>query len=83
MNIDVDVDAEDLYEGLSHKERQYLVEWLIEDGYINENQTIGYTNSSPLEIIYLEHIDKLRQGYYQLSKEEQEILAILAKKVVI
>jgi hypothetical protein len=80
VTADVDIDIDDFYRELSSREKQDLVDWLKEDGYlvgrIAEYDTLG----TPMQDMFNENINKIKNSYYQLTNEEIELIEKLAKK---
>ncbi len=82
MTVDADVCIyiDEFYDELGSGEKEQLVEWLKEDGYlvgrINEYDTPG----TPMQDMFNENINKIKNSYYQLTNEEIELIEKLAKK---
>ena len=80
VTADVDIDIDDFYRELSSREKQDLVEWLKEDGYlvgrIAEYDTLG----TPMQDMFNENMNKIAASYHLLTNEEIELIEKLAKK---
>ena len=81
--INVDIDLEDVYNDLTTYEKSYLVDWLKEDGYIEELKT----NESPSSENYkdddwVETIQKLAKNRHQLTFEEEELIKEISKRLI-
>jgi hypothetical protein len=74
--VTVDVDLGDVYNDSSKGEKRDLVEWLIEDGYINQQNTPKLLTNESFNVA----CDKLASAYYRMSKEDEEIILNLSKK---
>jgi len=83
--VSVDVDLDDVLNGLSSRETQKLVDDLYEDGYYQsklEAKMDDDNNSaiSPNEQLFRAEISKLRLNYLNLSNSEIEILMAISKR---
>jgi hypothetical protein len=80
VTADVDIDIDDFYRELSSREKQDLVEWLKEDGYLVGRIAEYDTPGTPMQDMFNENINKIKNSYYQLTNEEIELIEKLAKK---
>jgi len=80
---DIVINNEEFYEAMDDADVDEFIEWMFRDGHIDKRFFSKPTDRSVMEETYIDSLNKLRQGYYQLSKEDQEIVNLLAKKVVI
>ena len=80
VTADVDIDIDDFYRELSSREKQDLVEWLKEDGYLTNRDTELDEPGTALQDMFNENINKIKNSYYQLTNEEIELIEKLAKK---
>lgn len=78
--ITVDVDLDDVYSELRDREKQYLVDWLKEDGYLTKRDTEYTKPTSALQELYEENLEKIKNAYFQISKEDFELINQIAKK---
>ena len=81
--IRVDIDLDEVYDDLSSSEKNSLVDWLKEDGYIEGPET----NDSPPSETYkdgdwVETIQKLAKNRHQLTLEEEELIKSISNKLV-
>jgi hypothetical protein len=82
MNIDLD----EIIDGLSSYEKQELVDELYQDGFYQkelEKQIEGfydYDNASLNEQMFREQLDKISSNYLSLTNEEQEIILKISKR---
>lgn len=76
--IYVNVDLDEVYSDLSSSEKRELVDWLTDDGYINEPE--HHTDNS----LHNEDFDfacrQLSASYYRLTPEEESIIIAIVKK---
>ena len=56
------------------------IEWLKEDGYLIQRDTEYEENTHPLQDIFNESIDKIKNSYHLISSEERELIESIAKK---
>ena len=77
----VDVDVDEFISACSKREIKEIINSLIEDGHISPtaakqpNDNLGF-----LESLFFEKMEKLKEKYYRLSKEDESILEDLFKK---
>jgi hypothetical protein len=82
MNIDLD----EIIDGLSSYEKQELVDELYQDGFYQkelEKQIEGfydYDNASLNEQMFREQLAKISSNYLSLTNEEQEIILKISKR---
>jgi hypothetical protein len=82
MNIDLD----EIIDGLSSYEKQELVDELYQDGFYQkelEKQIEGfydYDNASLNEQMFREQLGKISSNYLSLTNEEQEIILKISKR---
>jgi hypothetical protein len=78
--ITVDVDLDDVYSQMRDRDKDRIVEWLKEDGYLTQRDTEYEENTHPMQDIFNESIDKIKNSYHLLSSEERELIESIAKK---
>lgn len=78
--ITVDVDLDEVYSQMRDRDKDRMVDWLKEDGYLTQRDTEYEENTHPLQDIFNESIDKIRNSYHLLSSEERELIESIAKK---
>jgi hypothetical protein len=74
MYINIDID--DLYDDLDKHEKESLVEWLRDDGYLTEYEP----PKSALQKLFEEDIEKIRKAYLTISQEDYTLINKIAKK---
>lgn len=80
--ISIDVDMDDVYDEMSHRDKEKMAEWLEDDGYIS-NKSKGYDippSTSLLESQFHDKLIGLSSKFYSMSNEEIEIIENLYKK---
>ena len=78
---DLDISPGDFVDACSDREIIQLVEILIEDGYINRNSFIELDNKTADEQIFAESLVKLSENKHRLTKEEEEIIKLIANRL--
>ena len=78
--ITVDIDLDDVYAELRDREKQILIDWLKEDGYLTKRDTEYEKPTSALQQLFEEDLEKIRKSYLTISKEDFEAINRIAKK---
>ena len=84
--INMDIDLDDILDGLNDKEKQELIDELYNDGFYQrklEKQIEGnydYDKASLNEQLFREQIGKITSNYLNLTTEEEEIIQKIAKR---
>jgi phosphoribosyl-ATP pyrophosphohydrolase len=78
--ISVDIDLDDIYRELRDREKQTLVDWLKEDGYLTKRDTEYEGQKSVLQELFEEDVAKIRRAYLTMSREDMDIINQIAKK---
>lgn len=76
----INIDIDDIYDDLDRSDKENLVEWLKEDGYITKRDTEFDGLKSSLQVLFEEDVDKIRSAYLTISKEDFELINKIAKK---
>lgn len=87
--VEVDVDLDEFYDGLSSWEKDELVENLIKDGYKmkdphedeDDEDDEDEFEGTPLDHAWRDMIKKINNSRYQLTAEQEELLFNLAKSL--
>ena len=80
--INVDIDLDEVYDGLSSSEKNHLVDWLKEDGHIEESETNEFPSSENYkDDDWVETIQKLAKNRHQLTLEEEELIKSISNKL--
>ena len=80
--IRIDIDLEDVYNEMGHRDKKLMAEWLKEDVYIDDKPE-GYDippSTSSLESEFHDMLINLSSKFYQMSNEEVEMITKLYKK---
>jgi hypothetical protein len=78
--ISIDVDLDDVYMAMGHRNKQAMIEWLKEDDYIKEEGRDIPPSTSSLENQFHDMLIKLSSKFYQMSNEEVEMITKLYNK---
>jgi DNA-binding winged helix-turn-helix (wHTH) protein len=77
---DIEIDVDEFLSALNDRERQELIDTLVEDGYIiNQNSNIDKTFSYG-EWEIENALNKLHGKYHNLTKEEEEAIIKISKR---
>ena len=72
----INIDIGDLYDDLDRHDKESLVEWLKDDGYLTEYEP----PKSALQKLFEEDIEKIRKAYLTISQEDYTLINKIAKK---
>lgn len=81
ISIDLDLSS-DIYDNMGRYEKQKMVEWLEDDGYISDEPE-GYDIPSSTSLLESQFHDKLiglSSKFYSMSNEEIELIESIYKK---
>ncbi len=81
VDIDIDVDVDYFLEECNGREIDEVIDWLIVNNHINESQKTVDTNLSFDEEQLHKNLYKIRDSYYLLSEEEEELIKQIANKL--
>jgi hypothetical protein len=82
--IDIDIDVDDFYDGLSRYEKDELINLLEQDGYLEKNQVFCASeepdgiDGNPIDHEWTEMMNKINDSRYQLTPEQETMLFNLA-----
>ena len=76
----IHVDLDDIYDDLDRHDKESLVEWLKEDGYITKRDVEFDGSKSLLQELFEEDVAKIRRAYLTMSREDMDIINQIAKK---
>ena len=77
---DVDIEVWEFIDACNKKEIEELIEYLEEEGYLEE---LGYKitqEQSMNESMFMDALDKIKNNWSSLSREEEDIIFNLAKR---
>lgn len=83
-----DIEVDEFYDDLTSYERNQLIDYLIEDGYISKDAKLVNGEREVLPIVsvqdeeFSEALNKLYKNRFSLSVEEEEYIKSLAKRYV-
>ena len=77
---DIDIVVDEFLSACSSREKEELIDALIEDGYLKENCRVDYKYEllSVPESFYIDAIDKIKGKWNMLTQEEEEIILKIA-----
>ena len=85
--VKIDVDLDEVYDGLGHYDKRDMAEWLHEDGILGSHpnpeirKLVRGNEESPGEAELRDNLMKLWNGHYQLSNEDEDIIKKIANKL--
>jgi hypothetical protein len=74
----IDIDIDDILWGMSDREKQELVDDLYEDGYIAKKDD----DAKSTDDVWNEEVHKLFNSKWRLSKEDEETILNITKKII-
>jgi hypothetical protein len=79
---DIDIDVDEFLSACSSREKEELIDALIEDRYLKENCKVDYKYEllSVPESFYIDAIDKIKGRWNMLTQEEEEIILKIASR---
>jgi len=79
---DIDIIVDEFLSACSSREKEELIDALIEDGYLKENCKVDYKYEllSVPESFYIDAIDKIKGRWNMLTQEEEEIILKIASR---
>lgn len=80
---EVDIDVDRFLSACDHRDIEEIIEYLIYEEYISEDQVLTENKKAGmLEEIFIENMDKLKEKYYCISKEDEKVLEGLFQKYI-
>ena len=81
-NVDVDVDFEidEIVDSCSDREIKKLIRYLSSAGHLSKFKVLDESNMTANEIEFNEQLIALSEKYYQMTKEEIDLIASLYDK---
>lgn len=76
----IDIDVDDFLSACNSRETQEIIDNLVEGGYIKPSQVMHDSQMTVPEQIFQEALEKLDGKWNRLSKEEEQIIILLANK---
>jgi hypothetical protein len=78
---DIDIDVDEFLSACSTSERKELIEALVEDGYIKRDAILTPENKSR-NPLFDDACTKLIGNSWRLSKEDEEVIMDISKKII-
>jgi hypothetical protein len=85
--VRVDVDLDDVYNEMDRRDKQLMAEWLHDDGILDKHpnpeirKVVRGDDESLGESELRDNLTKLWNGYYRISKEDEEIIKQISNKL--
>ena len=85
--VKIDVDLDEVYDGMGLYDKRDMAEWLHEDGILGSHpnpeirKLVRGNEESPGEAELRDNLMKLWNGHYQLSNEDEDIIKKIANKL--
>jgi hypothetical protein len=80
VDVDFNIDIDEFFEKCDNSEIDEVIDWLIDKGYINESQKPTNDLSFDEEQLH-KNLDKIKNSYYILSNEDEEIIKQISNKL--
>ena len=86
-SVRVYVNLDDIYDEMDHYDKQKIAEWLHDDGVLEDHpnrnirKVVKDTEELFGEVQLRNGLNKLWNGYYQLSNEDIELIKTIANKL--
>ena len=77
---ELDIEVGEFLDSCSRREIDELLDYLVEDGYLDKKSLTKPKQKSVLEEEWDETINKLSENRLQLTKEEEEIIRSIVKR---
>lgn len=79
---DIDIDADEFLSYCNDRDREELIDALIEGGYLKKDCKEDFKdyNYSVSEAHFVEAVDKLRSKWNMLTQEEEELIIKIANR---
>jgi hypothetical protein len=79
---DIDIDADEFLSSCNDRDREELIDALIEGGYLKKDCKEDFKdyNYSVSEAHFVEAVDKLRSKWNMLTQEEEELIIKIANR---
>lgn len=78
----VDIDVDEFVSSCSKSEKQELIECLVDEGYLPKSvvMTNSTENLGTYESDFNRNLDKLKEKYFLLSNEDEQVIQNIFKK---
>ncbi len=81
VDVEVDVDIDEFLDKCSTDEIEEVIQYLIDNNIISEDRTMNFSNLSFDEEQLHKNLDKIKNSYYILPNEDEEIIKQIANKL--
>ena len=82
---ELDIDADEFLSACGRRDKEEIIDILIEDGYLKKNCRVERYDpslpSNPSEYFYNEAIDKLSGKWNMLTREEEDTILKIANRL--
>jgi len=85
--IRIDVDLDDVWDGMDKNDKRAMAEWLYEDGILNSHinpeirRMVRGDKESQGESELRDNLTKIWNSYHQLTNEEEEFIKKIADRL--
>jgi ribosomal protein S8 len=82
VEAEVEIDIEEFVDALSSKEKQELIDYLVDEGYINSANKISASKSNVTlqQREFETALENLKQNRLRLSNEEEQLIIKMANR---
>lgn len=82
-NVDVDVSVDDFLDECDSDDITQVIEYLVENGFISDSAKLIENNNhvSYNEYEFFKCLDIIKENYYMLSTESEELIKQIAKTI--
>jgi len=85
--ISIDIDLDDIYSEMNRRDKQTIAQWLYEDDVLDSHSNpeirkmVRGDGESDGEKYLRDNLTKIWDSYYQLTKEEEEVIQKIANRL--
>ena len=85
--ISIDVDLDDIWDGMDKNDKRAITEWLYEDGILDTHpnpeirKLVRGNNESQGEKDLRDNLTKIWNSYHRLTNEEEEIIKQITNRL--
>lgn len=85
--ISIDVDLDDIWDGMDKNDKRAIAEWLYEDGILDTHpnpeirKLVRGNNESQGEKDLRDNLTKIWNSYHRLTNEEEEIIKQITNRL--
>jgi hypothetical protein len=82
-NVDIDISVDDFLDECDSYDIEHVIDYLVNNGYINDSaklaENTNHVSHNRDEVV--ECLDVIKENYYMLSTESEELIKQLAKTI--